>query len=102
MPRAVIYAPSALRDLDSVKQWLLQPGHGETAKRKLRNIRAALWQLRETPCRWALGEHVGVREIPVDGYRVLYEVIPDTGDNGTAGNVHVLRVFGPGQERTCL
>jgi hypothetical protein len=36
------------------------------------------------------------------GYRALYEIVPDTGRNRTAGNVRVLRVFGPGQDRTTL
>jgi hypothetical protein len=44
-----------------------------------------------------------MREIPVaGGYRVIYVVKPDTGDNATAGDVEVLRVFGPRQERTRL
>jgi hypothetical protein len=47
-----------------------------------------------------MGEHQGVRELPCDGgYRVLYEVIPDTDWDETAGDVRVLRVFGPGQSR---
>jgi plasmid stabilization system protein ParE len=33
------------------------------------------------------------------GYRALYEVIPDTSRDGTAGDVRVLRVFGSGQSR---
>ena len=32
----------------------------------------------------------------------MYEVHPDTGDNESAGNVRILRVFGPGQDRTDL
>ncbi len=36
------------------------------------------------------------------GHRVIYEVVPDTGRNATAGNVTVLRVFGPGQSRDRL
>jgi len=47
--------------------------------------------------------HDGVRELPCDGgYRALYRVIPDTGRSGTAGNVLLLRVFGPGQPRDHL
>ena len=42
----------------------------------------------------------GVRERHVEGYRVAYEVAADTGSNTTAGDVTVLRVFGPGQQRT--
>jgi hypothetical protein len=45
-----------------------------------------------------IGEYPGVRELPCDGgYRALYEVIPDTGRSETAGDVTVLRVYGPGQ-----
>jgi hypothetical protein len=32
------------------------------------------------------------------GYRVVYEVVPDTNDNATAGDVRVLAIFGPGQD----
>ena len=34
--------------------------------------------------------------------RALYESSPDTGRNETAGDVRVLRVFGPGQDRNTL
>jgi hypothetical protein len=44
-----------------------------------------------------------VRELPCDGcYRALYEVTPDTGRSETAGDVTVLRVYGPGQDRGTL
>jgi len=53
--------------------------------------------------RYPVGQHPGVRELPCDGsYRALYRVIPDTGRDDTAGDVRVLRVFGPGQSRTQL
>jgi hypothetical protein len=63
-------------------------------------IRAAIIGLREYPCLYPDREHPGVREMPCDGgYRVLYEIYPDTGRSETAGDVRVLRVFGPGQSR---
>jgi hypothetical protein len=41
-----------------------------------------------------------VRELPCPhAYRAFYEVHPDTGSNDTAGDVMVLRVYGPGQDR---
>jgi hypothetical protein len=44
-----------------------------------------------------------VRELPCQGgYRALYRVSPDTGRDETAGDVRVLRVFGPGQDRGTL
>jgi hypothetical protein len=46
-------------------------------------------------------DHPGVREVPCPGgYRALYEVNPDTGRNGDSGDVLVLKVYGPGQDRT--
>ena len=45
-------------------------------------------------------ESPGFREAPLTGgYRVIYQVDPDTGRNDTAGNVLILRIFGPGQSR---
>ena len=41
-----------------------------------------------------------MRELPCDGgYRAPYRVIPDSGRSDTAGDVLVLRVLGPGQDR---
>jgi hypothetical protein len=61
-------------------------------------IRVAINRLRQRPCLYPGGPHPGVRELPCDGgYRVLYRVDPDTGHNETAGDVRVLRIFGPGQ-----
>ncbi len=47
-----------------------------------------------------MGERAGLRERHVEGYRIAYEVVPDTGDDATAGDVTMLRIFGPRQDRT--
>lgn len=66
-------------------------------------IRAAINRLRAHPCLWAVGQHASVRELPYDGgYRVLYEVHPDTGLDETAGDMLVLCVYGAGQSRDRL
>jgi len=66
-------------------------------------LRAAINRLRQHPCLFPVGDHAGVRELPCEGgYRALYRVHPDTGRNETAGDVRVLRVFGPGQSREQL
>jgi plasmid stabilization system protein ParE len=103
VPRELIYAPRARDDLMDARRSLTQPGSGPTARRKLMAILAAIESLRERPWRFPLGQHPGVRELPcAGGYRVLYRVRPDTGHNETAGNIRVLRVFGPGQSRDRL
>lgn len=103
MPRLLIYAPLAREDLIAIRRWLTQPGSGQAARRRLLAIRRAINLLRETPCRYPVGQHTGVRESPCDGgYRVLYQLRPDTDRDETAGDVRVLRVFGPGQSRERL
>ena len=103
MPRKLIYARKALADLDAIRRWQTQPGAGQAARRRLMAIRTAIGRLRQHPCVYPVGEHPGVRELPcTGGYRALYEVHPDTGRDETAGDVQVLRVFGPGQDRGTL
>ncbi len=103
MPRRLGYANRALADLDAARQWLTQPGAGVAAIGKLVAIRTAIRQLRQHPCQWPAGPDTGVREMPcAGGYRMLYEVNPDTGSSATAGDVLVLRIYGPGQDRPTL
>lgn len=103
MPRKLEYTDEAIEDLETIRRWLTQPGSGPRAWRRLAAIRAAINRLREHPCRYPIGEHPGVRELPcVGGYRAMYEIYPDADHDETAGDVLVLRVFGPGQTRDRL
>jgi plasmid stabilization system protein ParE len=100
MLRALRFADKALGDLDAIKRWLTQPRSGQAARRRLTTPWIATERLREHPCLYPVGQHSGVRKLPfARGYRVFDEVHPDTGQNDTAGDVRVLRVFGPGQSR---
>jgi plasmid stabilization system protein ParE len=100
VPRELSYTDKALADLDAAKGWLTQPGSGPAARRRLAAIWAAIEGLRDHPCLCPIGQHQGVRELLcAGGYRALYRVNPDTGRDETAGDVQVLRVFGPGQNR---
>jgi plasmid stabilization system protein ParE len=79
VPPGLRFTNKALADLDAIASWLTQPGAGSTARRRLTG------------------------ELPRSGgYRALYRVTPDTGRDETAGDVRVLRVFGPGQSRGSL
>ncbi len=103
MPRRLIYAPRARDDLEAVRRWLTQSGSGPAAWRRLAAIRTEIRRLQQSPCLWPVVQHPGVRELPcAGGYRALYDVIPDTGRDDTAGDVRVLRVYGPGQDRSRL
>jgi len=103
VPRRLTYTEKAGDDLDAVRRWLTQPGAGPAARRRLAAVRADIRRLKQSPCRYPVGQNPGVRELPcAGGYRVLYRVAPDTGRDETAGDVLVLRVFGPGQSRDNL
>lgn len=87
----------ALADLEEIREWLQQPGAGRKAARRLANIMEALAELHTAPCRWSWSVHVGARQRIVEGYKIIYRILPDTGHDDTAGDVTVVRVFGPGQ-----
>ena len=71
------------------------------ARRKLEALVDAIEDLRDHPCRFPLGPHPGVRErLCAGGWRAIYRVVPDSGSDATAGDVQVLRVYGPGQDRS--
>jgi plasmid stabilization system protein ParE len=99
VPRSITLSPAAEEDLAAVRAWFSQPGSGPRALARRRTIAQAIRDLIRHPSRYPIGDHEGVRERPVQGHRVLYAVVPDTGDDRTAGDVLVLRVFGPGQAR---
>ena len=88
----------AMRDINDAKRWLLQAGAGHVAQRRYQAILRAIQGLYASPVRHRRSEdHPGRRVISVAGYRILYTVLPDTGDNRTAGDVIVLAVLGPGE-----
>lgn len=97
----VILAPAATRDLAAIKAWLTQPGAGEAAARRLRRITQAIRTLSLEAVQWPAGLHAGTRERPVGAYRIVYEVI-STEDDTTRGEMRIVRVFGPGQDRSNL
>jgi plasmid stabilization system protein ParE len=99
VPRRVSLSDQAAVDLNAIYRWQSQPGSGPAAKRRLQAIRATIERLRLHPCLYAHGDQPGTREVSSEGHRIIYIVGPDTGRNADAGDVTVLRVFGPGQLR---
>ena len=99
MARRVSLSDQAAVDLNAIYRWQSQPGSGAAAKRRLQAIRDTIERLRHHPCLYALGDQPGTREVSSEGHRIVYVVDPDTGRNADAGDVTVLRVFGPGQSR---
>ena len=100
MTRKVTVGPRAQGDIVAHSRWLSQPGAGDRARRQLRAIQAAINALQDEPIMWPRSpDHPSYRERAVGGYVVVYRVEPDTSRRETAGDVYVLRVFGPGQDR---
>lgn len=99
MPRSLSLATEAVDDLTAIRRWQFQPGSGPAAKRRVQTILRTIEGLRHHPCLYAPGDQPGTREVSSEGHRIIYVVNPDTGRNADAGDVVVLRVFGPGQSR---
>lgn len=93
----------AVRDLVAIQHWQMQPGHGPRAIQRLQRIRQAVDRLTAYPSLGTPGAHPGTRELFVaGGHCVVYRLDPDTNDTLTAGDVLILRIFGPGQSRNVL
>ena len=100
--RTLVLAEDAIDDLAQVYRWYSQPGAGAVAAGHIKAIRAAVRGLVDHPCRYRRGQHAGTRELIIRGHVVVYEVHPDTGEDSTAGDVFLVRVFGPWQSRDRL
>lgn len=100
MSRRISISRKAALDLTNIRRWLRQPGAGHKARLRLSQIRAAIDDLRIQPTLWAMGDVRGVRERAVSGYRILYVLDPELDSEANAGDVTVVRVFGPGQDRS--
>jgi plasmid stabilization system protein ParE len=98
--RSLRYAPRAVRDLEDERAYLESKFAGSAAWQRLTHVRSAINALKIAPCRWPIWpKRAGTRKLSVEGYVIIYRVMPDTGDNHTAGYVTILRVYGPHQNR---
>ena len=98
MARRVTTAPDAAVALAAARRWLLQPGSGKAGARRWQALRNARRSLRDYPyLGGASEEHPRHGQLVVSGYRLSYQVVPDTGESSTAGDVRIVSVFGPGE-----
>lgn len=96
--RSLRYAPRAVRDLDDERAYFESKNAGPAAWERFAHVRLAINALKLAPCRWpAWPKRAGTRKLSVEGYVVIYRVMPDTSDNRTAGYVTILRIYGPRQ-----
>ena len=92
LPKLLIVDKARI-DLASIHAWLTQPGSGRRGRARYAAVIAAMMELRTAPKRWPIGETPNVRERPIEGYRIYYQVDEDT------RFIEVLRVFGPYRSR---
>jgi len=85
--------------LNSAKLRLIgEFGAGPKARKRYLALATGIRALRLHPCRYRRNPDLpGTRVFSVAGYRVIYNVHPDTDDNITAGDVRVLLVRHPGE-----
>ena len=97
--RRVAFSDTALRHLGSARSWLTQPGSGPSGRARWRALRDVKLMLRDHPYAGrqltAVDNHF---QVIVSDYRVIYQVLPNTGDSMTAGTVRIVANLGPGQD----
>lgn len=91
--RAVFLSPAAADDLENVRLWYSQPGAGIAAKRRVLHILKAIEDLAEWPFLWPAGPEPDIRERVVEEHVLYYRVHTETGD------IEVIRIWRPGQDR---
>ncbi len=85
MPRRLKVSDEARGDLNQARGWLHQPGSGKVAHGRYKALTAAIRTVRTEPMRYRVNpEDDSERIVSVEGYRIIYKVTPDTGDNETA------------------
>ncbi len=97
MARRLRLTKEARSDLKRIRSWYRQPGSGATARARILEIEAAIKALVHSPCSPPLRLPPDVRLCISARHRITFRVKPDTNDNSTAGDVEVLRIYGPGQ-----
>ena len=97
MPREVTVSPAAGQGMRDARRRFAHPGAGPVAKASWRRLLGIRKRIQAAPCTYLPSPaHPGCRHMICEGYFILYEVVPDTGDNATAGDVQILAVFPPG------
>lgn len=81
VPRALTLAPKAQADLEAIRDYAAAWDNPQAEEKLRARLAAALEDLLDAPCRWPVHDHPQVREKPVGDYRIMYEVVNDTGDN---------------------
>ncbi len=100
MPRKVRTAAKAVAALDQARLWLLQPGSGSFGLQRWTALQSVPRRLRDHPFAGPVcPENSAYRQIVVHGYIFYYRIMPGAGGSATAGDIEIVDIFGPGQDR---
>jgi plasmid stabilization system protein ParE len=100
MARRLVYSHLSLIDIAQMRRWLSQLGSGSRAKQRAQKIARAIRELQRDPMQWPEGELFGTRQRVVEDYTIIYVVDPRGDGKDPFGDVCILRLYGPGQDRS--
>lgn len=100
MIRELVVSPRAEADIiAAVDRFFAYGGPTPQALRRLVDLIEAVEDLTTAPVTFRMSDRfAGVRERIVSGCTIYFRVLPDTGENATAGDVRVLHVKLPSQD----
>lgn len=100
MARELVVSPRAEADLiAAADRFFAYAGPTAQALKRLEDLIEAVRDLVHAPVTFRTSlRFEGVRERIVSGCTIYFRIIPDTGENATAGHVRVLHVKLPGQD----
>jgi plasmid stabilization system protein ParE len=98
--RELVVSPRAEADvIAAADRFFAYSGPTPQALRRFQELIEALETLTTAPVTFRTSaKFANVRERVVSGCTIYFRVLPDTGDNATAGDVRILHVRLPGQD----
>jgi plasmid stabilization system protein ParE len=99
LSRELVVSPRAAADIAAATdRFFAYAGPTLQARQRLRDLINAIEDLTQAPVTFRVSARLaGARERVVSGCVIYFRVLPDTGENATAGDVRVLHVKLPGQ-----
>jgi plasmid stabilization system protein ParE len=100
LSRELVVSPRAEADIvAAADRFFAYDGPTPQALRRFQDLIEALETLTAAPVTFRTSaKFAGVRERVVSGCTIYFRVLPDTGENATAGDVRILHVKLPGQD----
>ncbi len=88
---------AARGDRQRIRAWFRQPGAGSAALARLSRIEAAIANISSAPYAHPAGPMNGTRVLVRERHRIFYVPIPSPAGADEAGEILIIRIYGPGQ-----